>query len=251
MSDPFHLKNPPIVEAVVDIDCDLPPNLDFLSLETAAQQKYGDAYPKLRRRFSEVHEIKTAADASMSETSVKRTLDAFQFVQDDEKQLVQVRRLGYSFNRLAPYPGLDALLPDIQRTWQIFYQLTSPTLIRRVRLRYINRILFPMPDDSLELKRVLRCGPQLPDEEALALRGFLVQYSAIEKATGLTVHAVLTRQPVETAHVALIFDNAAFDDHAFEAGDWSSISERIAALRRLKNRVFVNTLTEECLSQYR
>lgn len=27
--DPFKLPKPPIVEAVLDIDCDLPPNLDF------------------------------------------------------------------------------------------------------------------------------------------------------------------------------------------------------------------------------
>lgn len=251
MSDPLYLTNPPIVEAVVDIDCDLPPNVDFLSLETAAREKYGDTYPKLRRRFAEVHEIKTTADASMSETSVKRTLDAFQLLQEDEKQLVQVRRLGYSFNRLAPYPGLDTLLPEIRRTWQLFCELTSPTQIRRVQLRYINRILFPMLDPSLELDRVLRCRPQLPDEDGLALSGFLIQYSAVEKATGLTVHSVLTREPVESAHVALIFDNAAFDDRAFEAGDWSSIATRIAALRLLKNRVFANTLTEKCLSQYR
>jgi uncharacterized protein (TIGR04255 family) len=249
--DPFHLKNPPIVEAVIDFDCDLPPDLDLPGLEAAARQKYGGSYPKLRKRFAEVHEIKTTADASVSEASVKRTLDGFQLLQEDEKQLVQVRRLGYSFNRLAPYPGLDALLPEVRRTWEIFCELTSPRQIRRVQLRYINRILFPMPDDSLDLDRILRCGPQLPDEDGLALTGFLTQYSAIEKRTGLNVNSVLTRQPVETPHVALIFDNAAFDERAFEAGDWAAIADRIAALRRLKNRVFANTLSEECLNLYR
>lgn len=164
-------RNPPIVEAVIDIDCDLPADIDFPSLELTAKQEYAASYPKLRKRFAELHEIITSADASISQTSTKRTLDAFQLVQEDEKQLVQVRRLGYSFNRLAPYPGLDGLLPEIRRTWELFCKLMAPRQVRRVQLRYINRILFPMADDSLELNRVLRCGPVLPDEEGLVLAG--------------------------------------------------------------------------------
>jgi len=253
VSEPFHLRNPPIVEAVIDIDCDLPPDLDFLGLENTAKQKYADSYPKLRKRFAEVHEIRTTADASSTETSMKRTMDAFQLLADEEKQLVQVRRAGYSFNRLAPYPGLDALLPEIRHTWELFRELTSPRQIRRVQLRYVNRILFPWPDDPLDLDRVLRSGPQLPDEDGLALAGFLTQYSAVEKATGLNVHTVLTRQPTpaESGSLALIFDNVVFDDRPFEVGDWSLILSRIMALRLLKNRVFQNTLTDECLNLFR
>lgn len=250
MSEPLHLNNPPIVEAVLDIDCDLPPDLDFEGLEASVRAQYRGTYAKFRKRFAQVHEIKTTADATVAETSMQRTMDAFQLLQEDEKQVVQVRRLGYSFNRLAPYLGLDVLLPEIRRTWEIFCLLASPRQIRRMQLRYINRILIPTQDGRTELDDYVRCGPRLPDENGLTLQGFLNQYSAVENATGLAVQTVLTRQPAEDNQICLIFDNASIDNRPLEVGDWSAILERIAALRLLKNRVFENTLTPTCLSLF-
>ena len=72
--------------------------------------------------------------------SVRRGIQALQFLHADEKQLVQVRAQGFSFNRLAPYTSLDDYLPEIERTWHLFVGLASPVQIRVVQLRYINRI---------------------------------------------------------------------------------------------------------------
>ena len=57
--------------------------------------------------------------------SVRGALAAFQFLQTDEKQLVQVRALGFSFNRLAPYTGFDELLAEVlkQKHSKHFHQL--------------------------------------------------------------------------------------------------------------------------------
>ena len=39
--DPFKLPNPPIVEAVLDIECDLPPTLNFDEVEKLGVEAYG------------------------------------------------------------------------------------------------------------------------------------------------------------------------------------------------------------------
>lgn len=116
--------------------------------------------------------------------SVRGALAAYQFVQSDGKQLVQVRAQGFSFNRLAPYTGFDDMLAEVERTWHLYVKIASPVQIRVIRLRYINRILLPLVEGRVELDEYLKVGPKLPDEDRLAFSGFLNQHLAIEKGTG-------------------------------------------------------------------
>src|SRR4051812_4475578 len=97
------LAKPPIVEAVLDLDCDLPPGREITELEEAARQKLGERYPKARRQFIQEHQIEALGEESPPKVSVRRGILALQFLHDDEKQLIQFRPQGFSFNRLAPY----------------------------------------------------------------------------------------------------------------------------------------------------
>src|SRR3989304_10149994 len=129
------LRTPPIVEAVFDVDCDLPPGFDLVALEGPTRAKFGDQYPKLQTQFIQEFEIRADADATPN-MSTRRAVQAFQCRQEDEKQLVQVRAQGFSFNRLAPYSSLDDYLPEIERTWRLYIELAKPVQIRLIRLRY-------------------------------------------------------------------------------------------------------------------
>ena len=126
----LQLRNAPIVEAVFDADCDLPPGFDLASLEERSRRQFEAAYPKFQTQF--LHMIEAQA-AAMS--VAPRAVQAFQHRQEDEKQLVQVRTQGFSFNRLAPYSNLDDYLPEVARTWRLFVTLASPVQVRVVRLR--------------------------------------------------------------------------------------------------------------------
>ena len=247
MSEPeLKLAKPPIVEAVVDIDCDMPPGFQLAALEKSAQEAFSAAYPKYRVLFVEQHRIEAKGTES-SVHSTNRAVQALQFLHDDEKQLVQVRAQGFSFNRLAPYTTLDDYLQEIERSWRAYVRLAVPVQVRAVKLRYINRIDLPA---VVELNDYLQIGPRLPDEEGLAFLGFLNQYIAVEKATGHEVHCVLTIQPTEQDKRPLIFDNGAGAAGPVEPENWTWILEKIQLLRGLKNRVFKNTLTERCLNLF-
>src|ERR1700738_1183517 len=177
------LRNPPIVEAVFDVDCDLPPGFDLAALETRSRAQFIDKYPKFRTQFLQEHMIEATGDAQ-PKISSRLAVQAFQFLHDDEKQLVQGRTQGFSFNRLAPYTSLDDYLPEIERTWRLYVDLVSPVQIRVIRLRYINRILVPMAASTVDLAEFLKISPRLPEEENLILSSFLSQQGAIEKDTG-------------------------------------------------------------------
>lgn len=240
---------PPIIEAVLDIDCDMPPGVDVAALESPARAALRDLYPKVRTLFLQEHTIEARADTPPS-MSVRRGVQALQFLQEDEKQLVQLRGQGFSFNRLAPYSSLDDYLPEMERTWRVFVGLSSPAQVRIVRLRYINRILLPMQEGRVTLSEYVRIGPELPDDTHLTLTGFLNSLAAVEAKTGNRVNIILTSQLPEDKRLPLILDIEAAADGPLEPLDWPAILARIQSLRRLKNVIFGSTLTEECLKLF-
>jgi len=244
------LLNPPIVEAVLDVDCDLPPGLDLAALEVPSKGRFGDAYPKFQTQLTQELKIEAQPDAPPNMSS-RVAVQSLQFRQEDEKQIVQVRAQGFSFNRLAPYTGLDDYLPEIERTWRLYVDLVSPVQIRVIRLRYINRILLPMTAGAVDLDEFLKIGPRLPDEKGLLLSGFLSQQSAIEKDTGLHVNLVLTAQNVVDEKLPVILDiTVATGAILAEPADWLKMRASIDALRTLKNRIFENTLTPKCIELF-
>ena len=245
------LAHPPIVEAVLDIECDLPPGQRVEQIESAARDAYSDRYPEVRVQLVQEHQVEVAVDAPPVVSARGAAVGAYQFLDGEGKQLVQIRPQGFAFNRLAPYGGLDTLMPEIERTWQLYVTLAVPVQIRLIRLRYINRILLPLENGRLELDEYLGVGPKLPDEERLAFGGFLNQHFAVEKQTGNQVAIVLTTQPVEGDKLPLIFDNTVTAVESHEPGDWPWILQKLQALRDLKNHIFERTLTPKCLNLFR
>jgi uncharacterized protein (TIGR04255 family) len=244
------LRNPPIVEAVLDVDCDLRPGFELSAIEERARALFTDQYPRFRTQFVQEHIIAIGADTPPS-LPKRAAAEAYQFLHDDERQLVQVRSRGFSFNRLAPYSGLDNYLPEIERTWRLFVDLASPVQIRAVRLRYINRIPIPLTGRRVELDEFLAIAPRSPDEEKLSMTGFLIQQSAVERDTRDQVNLVLTAQAPKEERLPIILDISVTRAAAAEPGDWPAMLRTIGSLRGLKNRIFVNTLTEKCMELFR
>jgi len=246
----FKLLKAPIVEAVVDIDCDLPPGRDVAALEIPAHDLLRAQYPIVRRLFVQTHQIQPQTDKPPV-LSVHQAVQALQFLHPDQKQIVQFRAQGFSFNRLEPYGSLDDYLSEIERTWKLYVAVATPVQVRIVRLRYINRIHMPLSDGQVNLEEYLRVGPRLADEKRLTFTGFLYQYSAVEAGTGNQVSIVLTTHPPEAINVLpLIFDITVEHHQPAEVENWTWLLAQIQALRGLKNGVFRNTLTEKCLNLF-
>lgn len=247
----FRLPRAPIIEAVLDIDCDLPPMLDLSGIQGAAFEVFKDRYPKFRQEFIQQHVLTQAGDAA-PELRVNEGLGALQFVTEDEKQLVQFRPNGFSFNRLAPYTSLDDYLPEIEASWHTFLKLAKPVQIRKLGIRMINRILLPMAEEKLDFGDFLQVPPRLPTSTGakLSFLGFLDQHLAMDAETGSRVNIVQTTQLPEDDKLPLILDIEVFQPCQTIPDDWSDILDRIKSLRNLKNRIFQHTLTPRCLNLF-
>jgi uncharacterized protein (TIGR04255 family) len=242
------IPSAPIIEAVVDIDCDLPIGLDRIRLREAAQKALQDRYPKFQQQQIQEHVLSQQGDQPL-EVQVKQGLGAMQFLTEDSKQLVQFRPNGFSFNRLAPYTSLDEYFPEIEARWRIFLELVQPLIIRRIVIRMINRILLPMDGGKVELGQYLTVPPRLPDTGSqIMFLGFLDQQMALDPVTQNHANIVKTLEQPQGDSFPIIFDIEVFHQAEIFPGDWSAIRAHLDSLRSLKNRIFRGTLTQQCLS---
>jgi uncharacterized protein (TIGR04255 family) len=132
----------------------------------------------------------------------------------------------------------------------VYRDVTKPVQIRLIRLRYINRIPLPFADGKVELDRYILNGPRLADPDRFELTGFIDQYAAVDKETGHQINSVLTLQPVDGDKLPIIFDNGVASVEAGNVDEWIWIKSKILELRELKNHVFYQTLTQECLNLF-
>ncbi len=245
-----NIKNPPVVEAVLDIDCDMPVNFSLEDNIPNICELYKDRYPKARKKHIQQHEIKREVGGETQVSTPAIKVQAVQLVQKDERQLIQVRSQGYSFNRLAPYSRLDDYLDEIQRTWELFQTEFKPIQVKQIRLRFINRIFLPLDDKGfLDSDDYLKRGPRLPDDQRMEFTDFLNQHHVVEKETGNHAKIILATQPSIKTHLPLVFDIETFKQTSFEP-EWDNISNVITSLRSLKNHIFSNTLTDKCIDLF-
>lgn len=247
--DPFKLPNPPIVEAVLDIDCDLPPTLDFDEVEKLGIAAYGTRYPIHRKQFVHQATVDMKPD-SEPKFFASQGLSSFQFVSEDEKQVVQIRVGGFSYNRMAPYDSFDDYLPEISQCWDEFRNLASPVQIRKISLRYINRIMIPLDGGTVNLPEYLKVSPNLPDGSGLQFSGFFHQHRAGDPATGTMANIILASEQNEGNFLPLLLDIEVFKPERLSPAPLPDWAEQIQSLRNLKNHIFEHSLTEKCQSLF-
>jgi len=244
------IPSAPIIEGVVDIDCDLPPKMDVHSLRVAAGDALRVRYPKFRQQFIQEHVV-TKRGEGPPEMRVNQGPGAMQFLSDDEKQLIQFRPNGFSFNRLAPYRSLDDYFSEIEAGWRAFLNLVQPVMVRKIGIRMINRIMLPMDGGRLDFGEFLTISPRLPDTGSpLGFLGFLDQQMALDRDTGNRANIIKTTELPQGDKLPLILDIDVFHPCESRPDDWSAMRDRLDSLRSLKNRIFRNTLTPQCLNLF-
>ena len=257
------LKNAPIVEAVVDIECDIPPNFSFNAADEktraaqteAVRKAFGTKYPQIKELMGFQHVFNIGPDAQSSSPPVT-TIAAIQAISESGREIVQIRPQGFSFNRLAPYGGLDDCLPNIKEAWSIFANLVNPKMTRTIRLRYINVLPLPLIDGKVELGTYFKNSSTQPNDLGLSVTNFLSQYNAIEISSGFRVNIVISgipNQPTLAQQgnlLSILFDNTAEGNFSIDPLNWEEIEQSIRKLRSLKNRTFEGTLTKQCLALF-
>jgi uncharacterized protein (TIGR04255 family) len=236
------LSKAPIVEAVFDIRCRLPKECSADVLKKAADILRAD-YPKLRQQMVHAHQFKV--QAGKRQITSTEALQGYRVEKEDKTQIVQLRRDGFTLNKLRPYTSFDELWPEVLRCWQVYEEATKPTEVTRLALRTINRI--EMEGGLAQLAQAFQIPLGAP-VAGMEQSGFLHRWSLLGQNNCLANVALATRPPIE-AKVTVIFDIDTFKTVDLEL-ETESLTRSFRQLRELKNAIFFGSLSKTQLKRY-
>ncbi len=152
-------ENPPIVEAICEFQFEPSQTWDW-TIPGLIYAEVKTEFPK-KRQQNVVH-LELSSEKKEITQSVKGGIARMQFLRDDERALIQVGPDLLAVNHLKPYPKWEVFKGMIVHALEIYRQVANPKTIRRVGLRYINRI--ELPEHRVEIEDYLLAVPKVPKE---------------------------------------------------------------------------------------
>lgn len=244
MADIRHLPNAPITEALIDIRVKLPSGFKVAVFENIVDNsiknypirgeitKYGAKLGiKDKKSFVEAHDL---------------VIDGILYKSKDEKNIVQFKRSGFTFNRLKPYTQWEEIVGNAKDLWNLYVKYAEPVKITRIATRYINFIR--LPDDNFDDYMV--SPPHIAEGIPDKLTGYLRRLNLREASTDIQANVTQAiEESTEKNMVTLILDIEAYINKMQEP-DSEQIWDNLEDLRTMKNRVFFNSLTEKTIQLF-
>jgi uncharacterized protein (TIGR04255 family) len=235
------LRRPPIVEGLIDFQFDqLPPSM-LLTLELL--QDVLPEYPVKRPQLAIAQSIQWSAEGGTTSQSTADPI-GFQFWSADNSRVVTARLNGLTVSSLAPYAGFDSLRNEAQRLWSLFCKHLTRPMVRRVALRYLNRLELPLP--LADFFDFLKTAPTVAADLPQGLAQFsmrLVIPDVDSQSVGIVTEFWDGAMDMSRQRLPVILDIDVFRMIATEASDedlWTVVSE----LRGYKNRLFFGSITD-------
>lgn len=245
-----HLTKAPIVEAIIDFRVKLVSDFK-LEVFHPLRAQLADDYPHVEEQQIVEQTIKHEPGQSAEFSTRVSGIHGHRLLSRDEKNVAQLRRDGFTFSRLSPYTKWDEVFDEAWRLWTMYDKTAKPLEISRIAVRYINRLLLPLPFP--DLREYLNTPPVIAEGWPTNIRTFLsriVLHDSENEISLNVIQAVEPQSPGEQANVALLFDIDAYQDVSLPADD-GTIPKRFAKLREMKNRVFFKGLTNKAIDLFR
>ncbi|MCP5005758.1 MAG: TIGR04255 family protein [Planctomycetes bacterium] len=244
MSTNTLFPNAPITEALLDIRVELSNEVNLETLETLHDHNdIKERFPVKKKRVSFLSGVKASPEGKISTFPTSGGPDGFLFQSPIEKEIVQARIDGYTFNKLKPYESWDAFRTEARKLWDIYFQITNPVRITRIALRYINRIEVPLPMN--DFKEYVLTTPEVAPKLPQALNHFFMRLEIPNP--DLPAIALITQtmeKPTENLRLPLILDIDVFCENIFIDSN-EEMWDKFEKLRKFKNDIFFDSITEK------
>lgn len=233
-----HYPNAPITEAIIDLQVQLEPDVTVDAL-AAVNRGLEAKYPD-RKQLKTAHgEMKfgkvVGSSAEMQDVG-------FAFQSADGKQIHQTRLDGFTMNRLAPYEDWERFRTEARQRWDCYREIAKPTKIKRLAVRYINRLDLPRPFD--DFGEYLRTQPEISRDLPQKLAQFVMRLVLpFENPHCVAlINETIVGATEDVVSVALDID--IYRDKEVPAED-TEIWELFEQLRERKNEVFEACITDK------
>jgi len=241
------LSNAPIIEALVDIQVQLPTNITRQHIDDL-KKELSDSYPESEDLFSLSAQIKIEPSGDTPSSEHQQKYIGCRIKSPDESYIVQLRTNGLSVSRLNPYVTWDDLKSTSSALWDIYVKHLQPEFITRIALRYINRIEVPLPIGDLH--EFLVSPPIVPNGLPNRISEFLNRVVIHDQS--IDARAIIMQAFEGVANdksLPIIIDIDVFKEGRLETDD-SDIWNKLSQLRDFKNQIFFESLTEKTIGMY-
>ena len=155
-------KHPPITEAVIEIRLE-----DSLS-ESVVEK----IHKRLKKSYESSETISLVGiRLDPKKEKIERIPDefeAYKLTSKDQADVVQIKPNAMVCSRLAPYNGWVNFEPRARENWEIWRKTAKHTKIKRIGVRYINRIDIPFrKEDKIDIEDYLTIVPKYPEPHLL------------------------------------------------------------------------------------
>lgn len=239
-----HLRNAPIVEAVIDFRVLRKEGLSsdrFANLRMAIGGQYSQAFPihSIEAQFVLSQERAPSSSAAAAPVGWQYRADSM---------VAQFRVDGFTFSKLERYTTWNEVFSEALRLWEVYVRIAEPAEVVRVAVRYINRLQVPVP---AQISDYLEAPPILPLPISQQLRQFLSRLAiddARRNASAVIVQA--SERMIGPPAIALLIDIDAFRDNLAIGPQDTVLPEMFLQLRDLKNEIFFALITEKTAEMY-
>lgn len=250
MASATHLTNAPITEAVIDLRVRTAPGLrvqEFVDLKAKLGGEYGEAKDIT---FFELG-FQQLPGEPLEGRQVVHGCIGYRYESSDNKHIVQFRKDGFTFSRLAPYTKWEQVFAEASRMYRLFFEIGSVEEVTRVAVRYINRLLLPQ-EEAANLALFLTAPPLIPQGVVAYLTGFLtqIQFQDLETQISGTITQTVQQGGGLPGKIPVILDLDVFEVKT-SSPEPDQVLQRFAALRMVKNQYFFASITDKTVDLYK
>ncbi len=243
-----HLKNPPAVEAVLDITTNELDEADLrlLDVETVALK---NGFPKK----DQIHLFEGCFSEKGKEhqVSYKNKPLGYSYKSDDQKEIAQFRVNGFSYNRLQPYPGWNDFIKSGLEAWSIYKDIRKRVEIKRLGLRFINVI--EVPGETVTPSKYFKVAIESQLKAGLGrIRQF--QYKYVREFEENDCFAIVNFAQLaqrDAGPARFVLDIDVIKEAPAKGLEELEVSKYLEHMRQAKNTVFFDTLKSGTLERYR
>lgn len=235
---PRAYKNPPIEEAVVEIQFSSGSDSEWnLTIPGHLHARLIGEYsgqPRQQQIVQQSFVMGIVGTGPIQQT--QQTLGKVQFPSEDGKRLVAVGPNLLSIHSLRPYDGWSNMFPRIERALEAYCDVAKPANTVRIGVRYINVVRVPEPEVPLEtfFTHAAMCHSSLPGN-----RRQFVHVDHFEFIDGARWQLSFASHPHQPNTFVLDVDLIDTAPH-----DLSGLAERIDELRNRERGIFEALITD-------
>ena len=155
-------KRPPITEAVIEIRLED-------SLSKNVMEKIHNRLKKGYESSEKISFVGFRIDPEKKEVAkIPDELKGYKLTSKDQADVVQLVPHSMACSRLAPYNGWENFEPRARKNWETWRKMSKPTKIKRIGVRYINRIDIPFKKGyKIDIEDYLTIFPKYPEPHLL------------------------------------------------------------------------------------